>query len=103
MAPYKPAFTGNKLGIFREILRDASLVSKANKQLIMSNVASQMRETYEESGVFASDNLVDSDENSLYTHDNLVSVAFIAESVLASSRISLCIRFLSKLLTSRGG
>ena len=89
MAPYRSDLTGNKLETLRAILHDGSIISKANQQAIINDLAAGMRSTYKESGVFSADNVFDHAGNALYAKENLVAVAYVAESILSSSRTSL--------------
>eukprot|EP01022_Parablepharisma_sp_SALTPOND_P017255 TRINITY_DN2722_c0_g1_i1.p1 TRINITY_DN2722_c0_g1~~TRINITY_DN2722_c0_g1_i1.p1 ORF type:complete len:819 (+),score=73.38 TRINITY_DN2722_c0_g1_i1:7866-10322(+) len=89
--PFKPAFVGNKLSVFLEVLWDASILSKGDKQLIINNVKNELINTFQPSIVFDENNDCGLKANPLYGEENLLLAQRIAERILASSRASLCI------------
>ena len=93
LEPFKPAFTGSKLSIFDEVLRDSSILPKSEKQLILQNIVSELQSTIGESVMFDSENVLGLEANPLYNEENLGLAAKIAESVLSASRTSLCKMF----------
>jgi len=90
--PFRPTFIGQKLNIFKEILYDASLISKADKMRIIKDIENELIKTFEASTIFEySDTNSGFKQNPLYNIENLIVAQEIAEKILTSNRISLCI------------
>ena len=84
MQPLQPSVTKIKLNVFNEILYDASIIAKAQKQYIVRNIISDLKYSINLKEIFDSENTLHLSQNILYTNENIKTVVSIAERLLKS-------------------
>eukprot|EP00831_Metopus_contortus_P012811 TRINITY_DN15160_c0_g1_i1.p1 TRINITY_DN15160_c0_g1~~TRINITY_DN15160_c0_g1_i1.p1 ORF type:complete len:185 (-),score=28.33 TRINITY_DN15160_c0_g1_i1:122-676(-) len=87
--PSKPAYRALEFSILNELIKDASLISKADKQQVLESIVSEMKSTISETSLFSDYGVITLQENRLVSEDQYKLIVDIAESILKTSQTSL--------------